>query len=53
MWTIVRRVILPVTLVIAGLVALVEGVWYHPIPVLVEKETTKTIDVPLLVPCRA
>jgi hypothetical protein len=47
MWTIVRRAILPAALLIAGLVALVEGVWYHPIPVLIEKETTKTIDVPL------
>ncbi len=47
---IIRRAIVPVALVIAGLAALVEGIWYHPIPVLVEKETTKTIDVPLPLP---
>jgi hypothetical protein len=42
----IRRAIVPVLLAIAGVAALVEGVRYHKIPVFVEKETTKTIDVP-------
>jgi hypothetical protein len=46
----IRRVIVPVGLAIAGLVAIVEGVWYHPIPVLVKTETTKTISIPLVIP---
>ena len=36
---IIRRAIVPVVLAIAGLVAIVEGVLYHPIRVLVETET--------------
>ncbi len=44
---IIRRAVLPVALMIVGVAGLVEGVSYHPIPVLVEKETKKTIDVPL------
>jgi hypothetical protein len=47
---IVRRAIVPAALVIAGMAALVEGFWHHPIPVLVERETKKTIDVPLPLP---
>jgi hypothetical protein len=50
MWSVVRRAIVPVALVIAGLVAIVEGVWYHPIAVLVRRETTKSINVPLVIP---
>ncbi len=47
---VIRRSILPAALVIAGLAALVEGVLHHPIAVLVEKETTKTVSVPLPMP---
>jgi hypothetical protein len=47
MGAVIRRAIVPIVLVIAGLVALVEGIWYHPIPVAVEKVTTKTINVSL------
>jgi hypothetical protein len=42
-----RRAIVPLALVIAGVVALVEGFCYHTIPVVIEKETTKKIDVPV------
>lgn len=45
MWTVFRRALLPIALVAAGAIAIVEGVWFHPIPVIVEKETKKTIDV--------
>jgi hypothetical protein len=47
---IIRRGIVPAALAIAGLVVFVEGILYHPIPVLVEKTTTKKIDVPLPMP---
>jgi hypothetical protein len=51
MWAIVRRSVVPVLLVIAGTLAIVEGVRYHPVTVLaektVERETTAVIDVPL------
>jgi hypothetical protein len=47
---IIRRAIVPVLLAVAGLVAIVEGVLYHPIRVLVETETKKKIDVPLPTP---
>jgi hypothetical protein len=40
----IRRAVLPLLLAIAGIAALVAGVGYHKIPVLVEKETTTTID---------
>jgi hypothetical protein len=44
---IIRRAVVPALLIIVGVAGLVEGVLYHPIAVLVEKETKKTIDVPL------
>ena len=44
---IVRRALVPVVLLIAGFVALVEGMLFHPIRVLVEEETQTTIEVPL------
>ena len=44
---IIRRAVVPALLIIVGVAGLVEGISYHPIPVLVEKETKKTIDVPL------
>jgi hypothetical protein len=47
---ILRRAILPLALAIAGLAAIVEGVFYHSIRVLVETKTTKKIDVPLPTP---
>ena len=50
MWTAVRRAIAPLALAITGVVAIVEGVFYHPIRVLVETKTTKKIDVPLPTP---
>jgi hypothetical protein len=50
MWAIVRRAIVPVLLVIAGIVAIIEGVLYHPIPVFFETETTQTIEIPLVQP---
>lgn len=43
----IRRAIVPVALLIAGAVALVEGFCYHTIPAVIEKETTKKIDVSL------
>ena len=50
MWSIIRRALVPALLVIVGAAALVEGVRYHPISVLVEKETPTTIEVPLVLP---
>ena len=50
MWAVVRRAIVPSALAIAGLVLLVEGILHHPIHVLVEQKTTKTIDIPLSAP---
>jgi hypothetical protein len=51
MWAVIRRSIVPVLLVIAGTLAIVEGARFHPVSVLaektVERETTVTIDVPL------
>ena len=47
---IIRRAIVPLLLIIVGIAGLVEGVLYHPIPVLVEQKTTKTIDIPLSAP---
>ena len=37
-------------LMAGGVAALVYGVWFHPMPVLVEQETPTTIEVPLLLP---
>jgi hypothetical protein len=46
----VRRAIVPLILLIAGSLLFVAGVFHHPIPVLVEKEKTKKIDVTLPAP---
>jgi len=43
----IRRAIVPALLTIVGVAALVEGMLYHPIPVLIEQETKTTIEVPL------
>ena len=50
MWSIVRRAIVPALLAIAGVAALIKGALFHPISVFVEKETTTTIEVPLVLP---
>jgi hypothetical protein len=44
---IIRRALLPGLLVIYGLGALVHGMLFHPLPVLVEEETPTTIEIPL------
>ena len=46
----IRRLMVPMLLVGFGVAAIVEGVWFHPISVLVEKETLATIDIPLMGP---
>ena len=52
MGRIIRRTILPVLLMIVGVAAIVEGMWYHPIAVVVKEETTTTvtINIPLPMP---
>jgi hypothetical protein len=45
-----RRAIVPVLLAIVGVAAIVEGVRYHSIAVLIEEEKQVTIDVPVLLP---
>lgn len=47
---IVRRAIAPTLLAIVGLAAIVWGVLFHRIPVLAEKETETTVEVPLMLP---
>ena len=42
-----RRAIVPAVAGVGGLASLIYGAFYHPIRVLVEKETKKTIEVPL------
>ena len=46
MWTILRRVYLPLLLAIGGAGMLLYGVVSHLIPVLEERETKITIDIP-------
>jgi len=50
MWAIVRRAILPALFLIGGVVAIVYGVSYHRVPVLVETESQTTMDAPLEIP---
>ena len=53
MWAIVRRAVVPVLLVIAGVAALVDRRAVSSIPCcrsLVEQETKTTIDIPLALP---
>jgi hypothetical protein len=46
MWSVFRRVALPALLVIAGAGALVEGVRFHQIPVLVKTKKQVTVEEP-------
>jgi hypothetical protein len=44
--TTILRAIVPLLLLVAGAAALMKGVLSHPIPVLIESETQKTVEVP-------
>ena len=50
MGAIVRRAILPSLLVIGGLASLIYGAIFHSVPVLEERETKTTIDIPMAFP---
>lgn len=46
MLTIIRRAILPALLLIGGLASLIYGAKFHYVPVLVERKSEATVDVP-------
>jgi hypothetical protein len=46
MWSVFRRVAVPLLLVIVGAGAIVEGVWFHPISVLVKTKKQVTVEEP-------
>jgi hypothetical protein len=46
MWAIVRRAVVPAALVIGGLASLIYGAIFRSMPVLEERETQTTIEVP-------
>jgi hypothetical protein len=50
MWAIVRRAVVPGLLLSGGLASLIYGALFHEAPVVTEKETETTIDVPLALP---
>ena len=50
MWAIVRRAILPALLLMAGFASLIYGAIFHSAPVLEERETKTTIDIPTAFP---
>ena len=53
MWAIVRRAILPALLVIGGVASLIYGAIFHSAPVLEERETKTTIEIPMGFPSEA
>ena len=50
MWAIVRRAFLPVALLSGGLASLIYGAKFHSVPVVEERETEMTIEIPLPLP---
>jgi hypothetical protein len=46
MWTIIRRAVAPLLLIIGGIAAMVYGAKYHLLPVLEEHESEITLQVP-------
>jgi hypothetical protein len=52
MWAIIRRAIVPATLLAGGLASLIYGAIFHAVPVVEDHESETTIEVPAELPPR-